>query len=242
MTTVRVVVSQRSAQEPPQRGMPWLEAAAAPSATFAALPWLKRQYADEPSQEPTRAPSVPWYYASAVSISSAWILMRRAPQPPDEGPSPAAVRPSSVPWYVAPSVSVSSAWRPIWHPQPMPLEEYPPPRAPVRAYLWAYPTFLRAPSRTYISRVPDVRGRLRRFTDEVATLLDSLIAQNILLQLGPMSWTLRNVATEIAGPPGASHDFPRGYRVGAVVIDTLTGDAYVCTTHTAGAAVWKKIT
>lgn len=70
----------------------------------------------------------------------------------------------------------------------------------------------------HIERVPDAEQRLRRHTEKVADIFNSLIAQDILEQTGPASWTLTVGGSGTAGPPG-----PPGPPGESVDLNGLTG-------------------
>lgn len=131
---------------------------------------------------------------------------------------------------------------PRWFPEPVEAVWSPPVRGTV-------PTPVgpgRGKARPFLRRVPepqapDFKRRLSGFTEQVVNIANSLIAQGLLQQTGPSSWTIQGAARTEARPPAADDDVLDGIVPGNLWIDAATGSVYINVSNTTAAAVWKLV-
>ena len=90
-------------------------------------------------------------------------------------------------------------------------------------------------------RDPQWEDRIRRFTQQVSTLLNSLITQGILVESPPGTWKVVSGALLNDRAPTAADDSTLGAYRGAVWVDTSAtpDELYFCTDATEDAAVWR---
>lgn len=80
--------------------------------------------------------------------------------------------------------------------------------------------------------------RLRRLTEIVSSLVNSLVGQGQIVQTGVESWTITQGAWSGARPPSVGDDSTKGIKPGTVWIDTSANAIYVNISATPGFAVW----
>jgi hypothetical protein len=125
------------------------------------------------------------------------------------------------------------------------------PRLPRGKVIRVGPNFLipgaRKPNRPLFSRVPETERvsedltlprRLRRLTDGLVSLLNSLIGQGYIQQTGASSWLSMSGAWTDTRAPGANDDIKAGFAPGNPWVNTATGKIYFCISNGAGAAIW----
>jgi len=98
----------------------------------------------------------------------------------------------------------------------------------------------RGKNRPFVARVPDVTDerRLGRVTDQVSSILNSLIGQGILVQTGIQVWTLRGAAFISTRSPLATDDATIGANPGNIWINTTNSTVWFCVSNAKSAAVW----
>jgi len=98
-------------------------------------------------------------------------------------------------------------------------------------------------ARPFFPRVPDTADtrRLSRLTENLTSMLNSLISQGILQQTAAQAWTLRSPAISMTRAPLATDDISVGAIPGALWLNTLSTTLYICVSNTQNAAVWKQI-
>ena len=83
--------------------------------------------------------------------------------------------------------------------------------------------------------------RLRRHTDRVADVLNSLVNRAEIVKVGAKDYAL--AAAHVDGiPPTVNDDITLGYLRGTTWIDTTGGNAWICIDNAAGSALWKVMT
>lgn len=97
-----------------------------------------------------------------------------------------------------------------------------------------------ASSKPFLPRVQqrDDPRRMARFTEKLSSLVNSLIAQGLLVQTGPDDWELRPGGFAESRAPTATDDVTTGATPGCSWVDTSAGKMYFCRSNTRGAAVW----
>jgi hypothetical protein len=88
--------------------------------------------------------------------------------------------------------------------------------------------------------VPLDDRRLGRFTEQVSSILSSLVSLGYVKQTAanPISYKIVGGGLTGAGPPTRNTDASVGAVAGCCYVDTLNDDVYVCATATVGLAVW----
>ncbi len=124
----------------------------------------------------------------------------------------------------------------------------PPQRGVPWPVMWVEPTSRNAPiaaptrpkhAKPFLERVPDVPDRLRRFTEKLSIIINSLLGQDYLIQTGPASFQIVGGALVRDRPPGTTDDGTTGIQPGMPWIDRTAGTIYFCVSNAAGGAVWK---
>lgn len=95
------------------------------------------------------------------------------------------------------------------------------------------------------SRDPQWESRLRRFTQKVSLILNSLVAQGYVVESAPGVWKVVGGALSAPRAPTATDDSTTpGVYLGVTWVDSSASPraAYVCVDTTEGAAVWRVIT
>lgn len=87
----------------------------------------------------------------------------------------------------------------------------------------------------------DTVDLLRRETQKLSALINSLFLKGQIIQDGNNSWTILPSVGYQPRVPGANDDVRSGYYPGILFIDTSTNAVYVNVVNTAGAAVWVQI-
>lgn len=220
---------------PPILGVPWIPTLKTPPATtLLAIP---------PPPPPVQPPQflgragppllgVPWL-PFIPPIPSGNVLIN--PPPP---PTPPTGQTAYQPVYFAPGLPLPGVpWTGLFGalpPQnPPPGPKPPPPPVPSAA--------IQTP---LLARVPDLetvhgQNRLRRHTEILSDLVNSLQTQGLLRQTGPASFTIQGQALTGAGPPTANTDSTMGAIVGSVYVDTTAQRVWICVSNAVGAALWR---
>lgn len=84
--------------------------------------------------------------------------------------------------------------------------------------------------------------RLRRLTELVSSIVNSLYGQGILIQTDADTWKIVPGNWSGPRPPSVGDDSTVGIKVGTIWVDTLAGKAYVNISNAPGMAVWALIT
>ena len=84
--------------------------------------------------------------------------------------------------------------------------------------------------------------RIRRHTDEVSDIFNSLMVKGQVVQISPKEWTLVPATYQAPNAPGPNDDFSMGFTVGMQWVDTTGQQAYICINNSIGSAVWKQLT
>lgn len=96
----------------------------------------------------------------------------------------------------------------------------------------------------FVERVPDVRtqvgqDRLRRMTEKLSIIINSLLRQGYLHQVGGSdTYAVIGGAFSATRAPNAMDDSTIGVVVGAPWVNTATGQIYFCTSNLTGLATW----
>ncbi len=223
------IISPEIKGGPPLRGAPWLlhlpvepeHVQLAPGALPSGI--IVPVYARETSGGPPLR-GAPWANHLAIELAD----LSQAPQAPlpvgQSIPAPEISR--GPPMRGAPWLGVLPVPPPTFSPSTAPPAP-PAPPAPRPGQL--------AP---LIPRDPVQDPRLRRITDMVSLILNSLIGRGQLLQTSPTNWTLAAGAFEVARAPGPADDSTVGATAGVLWIDTLSSAVYVCQSAAVGSAEW----
>jgi hypothetical protein len=83
--------------------------------------------------------------------------------------------------------------------------------------------------------------RIRRHTETVSTILNSLILKGRVEFLGGAEWDLNVMPWTESRSPGVNDDSSVGVRQGDFWLDTANGALYVCFGANVGSAVWVRI-
>lgn len=151
-------------------------------------------------------------------------------------------------WWRPPSEPPVKAFPPLiqalWHFAPAETLVVPDTGATPSAFL---PRLARVPGlgqgtvtvagKTYPVSLP-MDGRLRRLTDMVSDLINSLAAGGQLVQTGPVDYQVRTRAVTAGRTPTFNDGSAAGYAAGTVWVDTVLDAVHVCVDATQGAAVW----
>lgn len=210
---------------PPVPGVPWMyqpeKRRSLPTSSLRAGPTIAQVFQEGPS-----VPGSPWFKPGPVRFWSP------TPQPIHNYPRPVFEGPAvpEAPWFrtdTGPRTGSPVA-------PDLPTPKYSPPAfsvgPPVSGAPWsAFARILFAPSnhppgstpppppppvtppgvvrtKNYVSRIINPDDRIRRFSERIADIMNSLMYQGILVQTGPNSWTL-DVTNSAAGT-GVSGTFP----------------------------------
>lgn len=100
--------------------------------------------------------------------------------------------------------------------------------------------------RPFLPRVPNLdtqhgMERLRRFTEILSALMNSLFGQGYIVQTGIEQYALVSGGFALARSPGAADDVRQSVQPGMVWVNTLTNQVYVNASNAVGAAVWIQI-
>jgi hypothetical protein len=120
---------------------------------------------------------------------------------------------------------------PVSPPPPPPPPPVPPPPGPP-------PLPGAGPGKPLIDVVPDAPPRMRRHTQKVAEILNSLMTAGKLVQTGPKSWSVAPADFILARAPTVDDDDTTGVLPGARWVDTNAGAIYFNIDASTGAAVW----
>lgn len=161
----------------------------------------------------------------------------QAPPPPPPPPVFTPTRPPALP--PAPPDPTEVVFGPIgtrraWVAWVSPQQPVTPP-GPVLGGQAVYPV---------VAQVPDTAkdvGRLRRATQQLAAVFNTLAGKGFLRETGVSSWTLLPGGFYQNHAPGPNDDVTAGAYPFHVWIDTSTGIVYMNIDNTQGAAVWKQI-
>ncbi len=172
-------------------------------------------------------PGSPWF-----QLSPGPILTQGVPLPPLPASATVPLQPfvggppmPGAPWFIL---------------SPGPIPSTPPPGG-----LPPTPPGHPSPDKTFLPRVPDIesqggKDRLVRFTNILSDSINSLAGRGQIVQVSQAGYAL--VAPIVSnGPPGPGNDQTQGFRVGSFWLDQSVGHLYICTSATAGSAVWKLI-
>lgn len=95
-------------------------------------------------------------------------------------------------------------------------------------------------------RDPAWEAQLRRFTQKVGAVVNSLVAQGYIVELAPGGrWEIRARTPSLSShrvPEVTDDETVSGVYRGAIWVETTTLTGYLCVDATEGAAVWKQIT
>jgi hypothetical protein len=102
-------------------------------------------------------------------------------------------------------------------------------------------------NKPFLPRVPDIstaygQDRLRRFTELVQTIFNSLFGNGDLVQTGQNTYSLRSGGFSAPRAPTAMDDSSIGVKVGSVFVNTLNNSIYINVSSTIGSAVWVNLT
>lgn len=111
------------------------------------------------------------------------------------------------------------------------------------------PVFPRFPllfGRPFLPRVPNFEtahdlARLRRFTELVQTLVNSLFSQGSLVSTGVDTYAMHSGGYALDRSPTTNDDSSVGVLPGVSWVNTATNDVYINAVNTVGAAVWVKV-
>lgn len=92
------------------------------------------------------------------------------------------------------------------------------------------------------SKPLETEDLLRRITQKLSALINSLFLKGFIIQDGQGEWTLLPGVISATGPPTVEDDIRRGVYPGIQWVDTVGLQMYVNLVNTAHAAVWKQIT
>lgn len=130
------------------------------------------------------------------------------------------------PWFPFPGPSPgTSGQSPALSPEP--VDPAPPGTAP------------QVKTKPFVERVPDVQDRLRRFTEKVSTIFNSLFGRGHLIQVEQNSYAIIGGGRSAARAPTNTDDLSAGIAVGSVWVNTATNRVYINVVNTVGAAVWR---
>ena len=217
------------------RGAPWLGQQVPVDQGVSGLaiaPPLPRQiHAPEILRGPP-VPGAPWLQGAPTSrsVPIEGAFLPQVPAPPDIARQVYAPEiftgPVRGPWAQRMPALVSMPVAPV--------PPAPPPAAPDQTGV-ARPFLVRDPRRE------NEEQRLRRFTEQLSAIVNSLVGQGSLVQTGPASWRIAGGVVEGDGAPTANHDETLGYTRGLIYIDANTQDVYICKSNAEAAAVWTLI-
>jgi len=91
-----------------------------------------------------------------------------------------------------------------------------------------------------IARQPIADQRVRRISEIVSDVFNSLAERGQLQRLGPDDWRVK-VVFEAGAPPSVGNDETEGFRRGDFWADRGANHLYYCVEAAAGAAVWRRI-
>lgn len=101
------------------------------------------------------------------------------------------------------------------------------------------PVFGLARQKPWIMRDPLADRRVRGHEDQVATMINSLLAKGYIQLVGPGSFDIVGGGVQSNRPPIATDDINSGITVGTVWVDQTAGKVYVCLNNAAGGAIWR---
>jgi len=153
-------------------------------------------------------------------------------------------------WLPAQSLGVPGIRAPWNHiigigPSPLPPSPPSPPAPPPPPGPPGPPTFA-GTNKQFLARQPTEDRRMGRFTETVASILNSLQRRGQLFFTGVedqqgQSWSLGGQPLQFPYAPGPHNDNTQGIVPGNIWIDTTSGVAYLNLTNAAGSATWQQI-
>lgn len=230
------------------------------------LVWQQRRLPPVPLSRPPDNPlSQPCYQRfDALPVFNTWWQQLRPWPKPVAGPAPAVDSPlPRQPYQRFDPLVVLETWWEQFRGQPLPLTFVVTPPLPrpasqrfdaqpnFTAAWWEYLEFVRRfpipsvfpPARVshikpFLNRVPSPDPRLRRFSELLSELVNSLMGQGYIQEVATATWRVVGGGIAKARAPGANDDNSTGVNVGSVWVDTSVGKAYICVNATIGAATW----
>lgn len=112
----------------------------------------------------------------------------------------------------------------------------PPPHPPepgAASFPWGFPS---------IPRDPVADPRMRRFTEALSDIVNSLLRRGFIREVSPGRWALEIGQWESTRDPSVNDSVLIGVRRGDMWFNTVTNTAFINLANTAGAPVWKQIT
>jgi len=96
-------------------------------------------------------------------------------------------------------------------------------------------------ARPFLARVPDVEPRLRRFTEQLTNMVNSLLGQGYIMQTGSAGFTIIGGGFVANRAPLPTDDLAIGANPGSVWVNQATGTAYICISNGVASAVWSPV-